>query len=210
MRQFFVTVYLRMIIDSVILQGTLVRLEPLHLRHRQALLSIAQASPEAFRYTSTPVTEEQADSYFAKAFYMLKEGTAYPFVLIEQASGDVVGSSRYSDIQWQYRNCELGYTWIAPAKQGSGINVESKYLMLRYIFEEQGFVRVQIHTDMRNTQSQEAIKRLGATCEGVMRRHMINKNGYIRDSMIFAITDLDWPRVKRHLEQRLRKRLPVR
>jgi RimJ/RimL family protein N-acetyltransferase len=79
--------------------------------------------------------------------------------------------------------------------------------MLKYLFEEQDFLRVQLHTDARNLRSQEAIRRLGAVYEGVLRRHMVAKDGFVRDTVVFAITDLDWPSVKPQLEARLEAKL---
>lgn len=175
--------------------------------HIDPLMAIAMATPEVFVYTSTPVTEAQRDAYFSKAFSDRERGEAYPFVIEEAATGRVIGTTRFADIRWQHRNCELGYTWIDPRDQGGPANVESKYLMLRYIFEEQHFLRVQIHTDVRNVRSQEAIRRLGAVYEGVLRRHMITKDGFVRDTMVFSITDLDWPAVKKRLEARLETKL---
>lgn len=196
-----------MIAHPLTLTGKVVRLEPLEREHIGALMAIATTSPEQFQYTSTPVNDEQREAYFTKAFRMREEGTAYAFVIRHLPSGRVVGSSRYSDILWHYRNCELGYTWIDPSLQGSAVNSESKLLMLGYAFETLDFVRVQIHTDVRNRQSQEAIRALGAVYEGVLRNHMINKQGYVRDTMVFSVIDRDWPRVKRQLEARVEAKL---
>ncbi|MBS3933316.1 MAG: GNAT family N-acetyltransferase [Truepera sp.] len=194
-----------MIAHPLTLCGRFVRLEPLEPEHIAPLMAIAQATPEAFVYTSTPVTEAQRDTYFDKAFSDRERGEAYPFVI--KAAERVIGTSRYADIRWQHRHCELGYTWLDSRYQGGGANVESKYLMLKYLFEEQGFLRVQLHTDARNLRSQEAIRRLGAVYEGVLRRHMVAKDGFVRDTMVFAITDLDWPSVKAQLAARLEVKL---
>lgn len=190
-----------MIAHPLTLCGRFIRLEPLEPEHIAPLMAIAQATPEAFRFTSTPVTEAQRDAYFDKAFRDRERGEAYPFVI--KAAGRVIGTSRYADIRWQHRNCELGYTWLDPRYQGGVANVESKYLMLKHLFEERDFLRVQLHTDARNLRSQEAIRRLGAVYEGVLRRHMVAKDGFVRDTVVFAITDLDWPSVKPQLEARL-------
>lgn len=189
------------------LSGRFVRLEPLEPEHIPPLMAIAQATPEAFCFTSTPVTEAQRDAYFDKAFRDRERGEAYPFVIKEAAAGRVIGTSRYADIRWQHRNCELGYTWLDPRYQGGVANVESKCLMLKYLFEERDFLRVQLYTDARNLRSQEAIRRLGAVYEGVLRRHMVAKDGFVRDTMVFAVTDLDWPSVKVQLAARLEAKL---
>lgn len=85
------------------------------------------------------------------------------------------------------------------------MNTEAKYLMLKHAFERLGAIRVELKTDLRNTQSQNAIQRLGACREGILRRHMIAQGGYIRGSVIFSITDLEWPETRAMLEQKLRR-----
>ena len=186
----------------LILEGDAVRLEPLETRHIALLMKVAKATPEIFKYTSTPVTDEQAEAYFGRAFKEREQGRAYPFVLLKP-NGEVVGTSRFADILWQHRNAELGYTWLTPQVQGSSINTESKYLMLQHAFETLDFVRIQIITDTRNVRSQGAIRSLGATYEGTLRAHHIAKGDYIRDSLVFSIIRSEWPRVKAHLEGKL-------
>ncbi len=192
-----------MIEHPLTLEGEVVRLEPLHSDHIPALMAIATATPDVFRYTSTPVDEAQRDAYFERAFRERDSGEAYPFAVFYQPTDTLIGSTRFADIRWKYRNCELGFTWYAPAYQGTAVNPESKYLMLRYAFETLGFIRVQIHTHIKNVQSQRAIRKLGAVYEGVLRNHMITKDGEIRDTMVFSMIDRDWPEVKTLLENRL-------
>ncbi|MEM6429205.1 MAG: GNAT family protein [Deinococcota bacterium] len=181
-----------MISDPLVLEGEVVKLIPLTREHIPALLEISFAYPDYFQYTSTPTHERYVEPYFNKAFSTKDKGSAYPFVIIYKPSGQIVGTTRYADILWDYRNLELGYSWLHPDMQGTAVNIESKYVMLKHVFEVMNFVRVQIHTDARNVQSQEAIKRLGAVYEGTLRRHMIQKNNYVRDTVVFAITDIDW------------------
>lgn len=188
------------------LVGSVVELEPLTEEHIPELMEIARADPEAYRFTSTPVTDEQRDRYFAKAFAEREEGTTLPFVVRAVETGEIVGTTRLADYVPRYRNCELGYTWFRTDLFGEGFNSDSKYLLLRYVFEELGLIRVQVHTDSRNVGSQRAIRALGAKFEGVLRRHMIVKDDYVRDTMVFAITDLEWRPVRTHLEERLKKR----
>lgn len=191
---------------SLTLEGCLVRLEPLTDAHVDALMAISTAHPEVYRFTSTPVDALQAEQYFATAFRGREQGSALPFAVIERASGEVVGSTRLTELHWHDRNCELGYTWYDPRLFGTGVNAECKYLMLSAAFEYLELIRVQIHTDTRNEASQRAIRSLGARYEGVLRRHKIAKDGYVRDTMVFAITDLDWPDAKERIEGRLRRR----
>lgn len=194
-------------IGSAVLQGEVVRLEPLEANHIPALMAIAKAHPESFRFTSTPVTDAQAEAYFARAFGERDKGLAYPFVIKSRSTGEVIGSSRFADIRWGHRNCELGYTWLDPAFHGSAANLDSKLLMLGYAFETLDFLRVYFYTDSRNEQSQWAIRALGAFQEGVLRCHMVNKDGFIRDSILFSIIFREWPELKPRLEEKLRTKL---
>jgi len=105
------------------------------------------------------------------------------------------------DIQRRHRGLEIGSTWLGKPWQRTGINTEAKYLLLRHAFEVLGAARVQLKTDLRNTQSQTAIARLGAVREGVLRKHKIVRDGFLRDSVMFSIIDDEWPAVKTRLER---------
>jgi RimJ/RimL family protein N-acetyltransferase len=189
-----------------ILTGRLIRLVPLAPGHIEPLLQISRATPEEYRFTSTPVTEEQAEDYFRTAFQERDAGRAYPFTVTMAGTNEVIGCTRFADIRWQHRNCELGYTWFRPDLHRTGINVESKLLLLTLAFETLGFLRVQIHTDKRNERSQRAIEALGAVYEGILRRHMIAKDGFVRDTVVYSVVDLEWPTVRERLTERLRRR----
>lgn len=188
-----------------LLEGRLVRLVPLAEEHVEPLLRISRATPDEYRFTSTPVTDEQAEGYFSTAFAERESGHAYPFAILKMPGNEVIGSTRLADIRWQHRNCELGYTWFRPDLHRTGVNVDSKLLILTLAFQTLGFVRVQIHTDKRNVRSQRAIEALGAVYEGDLRRHMISKDGYIRDTVVYSIVDQQWPDVRDRLVERLRK-----
>ncbi len=181
------------------------RLEPLGEEHLGPLLEIATANPEVYRFTSTPTTAAEAEAYFARAFRERDAGTAYPFVLL--VDGQIVGTSRYSSLNTANRNCELGFTWLAPSAQGTAVNLESKYLMLTYAFETLDLLRVYFYTDARNTRSERAIRKLGAVFEGTMRAERVMKDGHIRDTLLFSVIYSDWPEVKRGLETQLSARL---
>lgn len=189
-----------------VLRGKLIELVPLKREHLPALLDIAYANPEEFRYTSTPVDAEQADFYFSMAFDDVAAGTAYVVTVLD-LGGTVLGTTRLADLVPRHRVCELGFTWYDPKVFSSGVNVECKLLMLQFAFEEMQLNRVQLVTDTRNLRSQRAVRALGASYEGVLRRHKIAKDGYVRDSMVFAITDVTWPTVKHHLTERLGRKL---
>lgn len=190
----------------LVLEGRLIRLEPLEESHIAPLMEIALATPKEWRYTSTPLTSEQRDSYFAAVFEERDQGRGYPFVVLSQDDGRVVGTTRFADVVWRHQRGEVGFTWFRPAAFGTGINVECKYLMLRYAFEELDFNRIHLYTDTRNRHSQHAIQALGAKREGVLRRHMILGDGFVRDTVVFAITDREWPASRDLLLARLTKR----
>src|SRR5690606_17614753 len=160
-----------------------------------------------FRLTSTPVDQEQADFYFGMAFDDVAAGSAYVVAVLDSQDGRVIGTTRLTDLIPRHKVCELGFTWYDPQVFNSGVNVECKLLMLKFAFEEMQLNRVQMVTDTRNLRSQRAIRALGASYEGVLRRHKVAKDGYVRDSMVFAVTDMTWPTVKLLLTERLRRKL---
>lgn len=190
---------------DTVLVGSLVRLEPLTPAHLPALLEIAFSNPDEFRLTSTPTTEAEAEKYFGAVLAQRAAGTAHPVAVLD-AAGRVIGTSRLSEVDTRHLRCELGFTWYDPALFQTGVNIECKLLLLGFAFDSLGMHRVQIHTDTRNVRSQRAILALGARFEGVLRRHQVAKDGYVRDTMVYAITDLDWPEVEPHLRARLAKR----
>jgi RimJ/RimL family protein N-acetyltransferase len=187
------------------LSGQLVSLVPLEKSHVAPLMEIALATPDEWRFTSTPITDEQRDSYFTAAFEERDQGRGYPLVVLSQRDGEILGTTRFADVVWRHKRGEVGFTWFRPSVFGTGINVECKYLMLRFAFEKLDFNRIHLYTDMRNQHSQHAIQALGAKQEGVLRRHMILGDGFIRDTVVFAITDLEWPRSRDLLLTRLAK-----
>lgn len=189
-----------------VLEGRLIRLVPLAHEHLPDLRRIAFGNADAFWLTSTPTNGEQAERYFGKAFADRAAAVAHPVTALAP-DGRVLGTSRITDVDARHLRCELGFTWFDPAVFNTGVNVESKLLLLAFAFETLGLHRVQIVTDPRNLRSQRAIRALGASYEGVLRRHMVAKDGYVRDSIVFAITDVDWPHVKPHLEARLLRRI---
>lgn len=191
----------------VTLEGQVVKLEPLHESHFDALMRVAQQSPDDFRFTSTPISEAQKKTYFEYAFSVRDALTAYPWVMIDKKTNAVAGTTRLYDANWNYRHCLLGYTWFAKHLFGTAFNVESKYLMLKYAFEELNLIRVQMNSDSRNERSHKAIKALGAVYEGTLRSSQVNKDGFVRDNAIFSLIAEDWLKVKPFLEKRIERKL---
>lgn len=191
---------------DIVLEGKVVVLTPLARDDLPALEAIAFAHPDEYRLTSTPTTTEESEAYFAPVMAARAAGTAHP-VTVRDKSGAVLGTSRLSQYSLEHRRCELGFSWYDPKVFRTAVNTESKLLLLTFAFEGLAVNRVQIQTDTRNLRSQRAISALGATFEGVLKRHMVVKDGYVRDTMIYAITDVTWPTVKSGLQARLAAKL---
>ncbi len=188
-------------VTPVTLEGHDLRLEPLGAGHREDLR--AAATPDVYRYLTLyprDDTREAFDEYFDG---LLSMEDRISFAMVLRDSGRAVGTSSYLDIRPEHRGVEIGNTWIGRRYQGSRVNPEAKLLMLRHAFEELGALRVQLKCDARNLQSQRAIEKLGALREGVLRKHMILADGYVRDTVMYSITDKEWPGVRERLVVRL-------
>lgn len=140
-----------------------------------------------------------------RALQAREEGTEFPFVIVDQESEKIVGSTRFLDISIANRNLEIGWTWLSPTVWRTRINTECKYLLLKHCFETLGTIRVQLKTDGRNMRSQRAIERLGAVKEGVLRCNRIMYDGYVRDSVYYSVLDQEWKSVKDRLESILQQ-----
>ena len=155
-------------------------------------------------YTTVP-SRETVDSYIRVALEGRANGTAIPFVIqILEPKRIVIGSTRFWNINWQHRNLEIGWTWLAKAWQRTFVNTEAKFLMLSFAFERLNCVRVQFTTDEINKTSCAALLRLGAQQEGILRHDLIMPDGRKRDSVLFSILDEEWPEVRRGLEEKLK------
>ena len=202
--------------DTPLLEGSYVRLEPLELRHIPALLSAAQGEAELFKWTTVPTTVEHMTHYVETALRWRSEGTAQPFATVRRKDAAVVGSTRFFLIEhWPWPKntqgaahegpdgCEIGYTWLNSGAVRTALNTEAKYLMLRHAFESWGVQRVCFHTDARNERSRNALLRLGARFEGVLRAHRLSADLKPRDSARYSVLAGEWPAVSRKLTQRL-------
>ena len=194
---------LEMKVEPVVLQGRHVRLEPLTREHIAGLSKVG-LDQELWRWIPIPVrTPEQMAEYVQTALKEQAGGTSLPFAQIETATGKVIGSTRYGNIDRTHHRVEIGWTWVAAQWQRTAVNTEAKYLLLRHAFETLGCNRVELKTDSLNAKSRAAILRIGAQQEGIFRNHMITSSGRIRDSVYFSITDSEWPGVKSNLEAKL-------
>ncbi len=189
-------------VEPVTLQGSFVRLETPAEKHLGDLM-IAGQSPEIWPYMTYGPLNSRAEwsEWLRGTLEKMSKGEIIPFVTIRLSDGRAVGMTTYLNISRADYGLEIGSTWLAPAAQRKAINTECKYLLLRHAFETLGCIRVQLKTDSRNNQSQRAIERLGAVKEGVLRKHMIVKNGYARDTVMYSIIDTEWPAIKARLEK---------
>jgi RimJ/RimL family protein N-acetyltransferase len=190
--------------QASVLDGRLVRLEPLRPDHRDGLWE-ASRDPRTWRWLpiAQPATRESLDSWLAGALAAGAAGTEIPFATRRRSDGRVVGSTRFLALRPEHRSVEVGWTWLHPDAWGGGVNVEAKLLMLDHAFERWGCRRVEFKTEAANDRSRAALEALGATFEGIHRKHMLVRGGENRDSAWYAITDDEWPAVRGHLARRL-------
>lgn len=184
-----------------ILRGSHVSLEPLEERHLQDLYSFA--SEDLFKYMNLWWRADSFESFAAGIDLLKTKLGAQAFAMVLSETGKAVGSSSYLDVRPEHRSLEIGATWIAREYQGTRVNPEAKLLMLTHAFEELGCIRVQFKTDGRNLQSQRAMEKIGCVREGVLRKHVIMRDGYVRDSVFYSILDSEWPEVRERLITRI-------
>ena len=186
-------------VEPVWLEGAHVVLEPLAAEH-EAELCEAAADGELWRlwYTSVPPPQLCAE-YIAAARKMQADRGALPFAVRDKASGRIVGSTRFFNVEPVHRRLEIGHTWYARRAQRTAINTECKLLLLTHAFEGLHCIAVEFRTSWFNRASQKAIERLGAKRDGVLRNHMIMPDGTFRDTVVYSIIAGEWPAVKCHL-----------
>ena len=186
-------------VEPVTLKGKYATLEPLAREH-EADLRRAAADGELWRlwYTSVPAPDKTG-RYIDAALRMREDLGAMPFVVRDNATGDIVGCTRYFNVDAANRRAEIGHTWYAKRAQRTAINTECKLLLLTHAFEKLKCVAVEFRTHWFNHASRDAIARLGAKQDGVLRNHQILPDGSYRDTVVFSIIENEWPAVKRHL-----------
>lgn len=183
------------------LEGRIVRLETLDVDRHLAGLADVGLDAAIWRYTlDRPTSVDALRRYLETAHVERRAGRQLPFVTHLVATGRPVGMSRYLAIEPAHRRLEIGHTWVAPAWHRRGINLEAKLLMCHHAFEALGAHRVEFKTHARNDQARAGLAGIGATFEGVFRKHMVMPDGTFRDSAWYAIVDDDWPVVRRHME----------
>ena len=192
-------------IAPVTLEGHGVRLEPIETTHADAL-AVAASDGQLWElfYTAIPSPSDVA-AYITTALDGIRDGHMLAWVVRELRSGEIVGSTRYHDILAAIDRVEIGYTFYAARWQRTHVNTACKLLLLSHAFESLGCRVVALRTDSFNVRSQQAIARLGAKKDGVLRHHGVRKDGSARDTVLFSVLAHEWPDVRRNLELRLRR-----
>lgn len=197
--------------DIPVLRGSLIRLEPLSVRHGSDLAAAAEEDRSSYGFTRVPREGEVAE-YLDTHFELAAAGRLAPFAQVRERDGRAVGCTAYWDPRsWPGRAelyaVEIGWTWLAASAQGTGMNAEAKLLLLEYAFETLRVARVDFKTDARNERSRRALAGLGARFEGVLRRsspsHVPGEEGQLRDSAMFSFIAGEWPAAKAALRGRL-------
>jgi len=197
-------------LEPVTLEGRIVRLEPMSIGHLDGLMEVA-LDPAIWRWTITRPTDQAGlQAWMASALANRDAGTEHPWVTVDRETGRPIGSSRYLNIVLDHRRLEIGWTWVAPAWQRRGANREAKLLMLQHAFDALGCMRVEFKTDANNEKSRAALLGIGATFEGIFRRHMVMPDGRIRNSAYYSIVDTEWPAVRESLRESVDARVENR
>jgi RimJ/RimL family protein N-acetyltransferase len=187
-----------------VLNGQLVRLEPLTREHEEGLWD-ASRDARAWRWLSVHQPQSRAElrDYLDAALANAAAGTEIPFATVRAEDGCVLGSTRFLALRPEHRSIEIGWTWLSPDAWGTGANVEAKLLMLEHAFEELDCLRVELKTDALNARSRGAMEALPAQFEGIHRKHMLVRGGERRDSAWYSVLDDEWPAVRANLLRRL-------
>ncbi len=203
-------------IETVVLTGKYVRLEPLNRSHLNGLVMAAAGNPTLYQWSLVPQNASATSRYIDTALSWQAAGTALPFAIALVESGSIIGSTRFWNLErWPWPEahaengkrafevCEIGHTWLTRSAIRTAANTEAKLLMLTHAFETWRVLRVSLHTDARNERSRAAIARIGGKFEGILRAHRMAADYTPRDSARFSITSAEWPDVKQRLRDRL-------
>jgi RimJ/RimL family protein N-acetyltransferase len=191
-----------LILNNIALAGRHVRLEPFDETLREPVRAALDCDPDAWRLFAINWQGADFDAFWRALNGQVAQGGWIAYAIRHAATGAIVGTTSFLNIKPTRQTVEIGGTFVHPDARATLVNAEAKYLMLAHAFAA-GMRRVELLTDARNVRSQAAIARLGAVREGVLRRERVTWTGHVRDSVLFAVTDLDWPDVRARLERRL-------
>jgi RimJ/RimL family protein N-acetyltransferase len=193
-------------VEPVVLEGSLVRLEPLSRAHIEGLAAVA-LDPMIWRFTiARPTDRAGLEAWVDAAVANAEAGLEVPFATIDRPSGRPIGSTRFMSIAPEHRRLEIGWTWLGRDWQRTGSNREAKYLQMRHAFEVLGANRVEFKTDSRNEAARAGLLGIGSTFEGIFRNHMVMPDGPLRHSAWYSVTREEWPAVRARLEASIRPR----
>ena len=182
-------------IEPPVLESERIILRPLQQEDARYLFSISY--PEVWTYMLGEIkSETEMEVHVSNKIQLRNQMKALPFVVVLKETNEIIGTTSIYEINLSQKSSEIGATWFANNFLRTFVNSECKYLLLKYCFEELRMIRVQFKTDERNVRSQKAIERLGAIKEGILRKERILENGYIRNAVIYSITDDEWSKVK--------------
>jgi RimJ/RimL family protein N-acetyltransferase len=190
-------------VTPVVLEGRLVRLEPLVPAHFEGLCEVALVAPLWTWMPTRPHSRDDLRAWMEAALAAAEAGTELPFTTIDVASSRPIGSTRYLNIVPAHRRLEIGWTWVTTAFQRTGANREAKLLQMEHAFETLGANRVEFKTDSLNERSRAALLGIGATYEGTLRDHMVMPDGRLRHSAYYSVVRAEWPAVRAALAERL-------
>lgn len=191
-----------LILEHGVLAGNHVQLEPLSTQHREGLRQAADYE-QIWHYMPYKATRDLFDLWFNNCLDMMRSGDQFIYVVRLKRCNSIVGATAFYDLELEHKRLSLGYSWYSPHVWGSAVNPESKLLMLTLAFERLSANRVELGADSRNKHSCNAIKKLGATEEGVLRQHMILQDGAVTDTVVFSILASEWQVIKNGLITRV-------
>jgi RimJ/RimL family protein N-acetyltransferase len=183
--------------NQIILENHLVKLIPFEEKYKKELKNIIY--DEEVYYTIECKNDAELDKYIDETVNQRMLGNSYPFLVIDKRTNEIAGSTRFGNVQFNNKRLEIGWTWYGKPYRGTGLNKACKFELLKYAFEIMDFRRVQFSADIRNIRSQKAIKKLGATKEGVFRANYMDTSGVSRDDVYFSIIHTEWNDIKRNM-----------
>ncbi len=182
--------------EAITLEDERARLTPLNAADIDELDKIAY-EPSIWKLGMSNLKEQKdLQEYIEIALEERKNKSSYPFLIYDKQTNSVAGSTRYGNISFPFKRLEIGWTWMHPKFQGTGLNKACKFLLLQFAFEQLEFNRVELKTDVLNQQSQKAMRKIGAKEEGIFRSHQLTSTGRIRDSIFFSIISDEWKNIK--------------
>lgn len=182
--------------EEIIVENDIVKLRPVQMSDIEAIANAANDERIWEHMSVTLLTQEAVENYIENAIKEREKGISYMFAVIEKKTDNIVGCTSFLDISFPHKRLEIGATWYNPTVWRSAINTNCKFLLFQYCFEVLNLNRIQIKTGHENYRSQKAIERIGAVKEGVLRNHMIRKEGTIRHTIMYSVIVEDWENLK--------------